>query len=176
MSSPKAFRRPPSKIVPEVQSGATPFNFYKLVKWPVFDKKCVPCHQEHPKAPDMTYASLARNHLAFGLPGERGMRMLGTGGSRTTPGRFGAHASGIMKSLRTKDYHKELELSDDDWRRLTLWLDLNSNELGWIGNDMGQIEAQRRGEDVWPAIDVDPENPTGVEKDIPAEKILAGQK
>ena len=158
-----AFQRPPSKIAPEVDSGAIPFNFHKLVKQPVFDRKCVPCHREHPKAPNMTYGSLAKNHLAFGLPGEIGMRMVGIGGSRTTPGRFGAHASGIMKSLRTNDYHKDLGMSDDDWRRLTLWLDLNSNELGWIGDDMQLIEAQRRGEDVWPPIDIDRDNPTGVE-------------
>jgi len=171
MPAPKAFGRPPSKIVPEVDSGIFPFNFYKLVKWPVFDKQCVPCHQEHPKAPDMSYPSLAKNHLAFGLPGEIGMRMLGIGASRTTPGRFGAHASGIVKSLRTKDYHKDLEMSDDDWRRLTLWLDLNSNELGWIGDDMATIEAQRRGEDVWPPIDVDPSNPIGIENDYPTASM-----
>ena len=99
------------------------------------------------------------------------MRMLGTGGSRTTPGRFGAHASGIMKSLTTKDYHEDLDMSEDDWRRLTLWLDLNSNELGWIGDDMKLIEAQRRGDDVWPPIDVDPLNPTGVEADHPVSSV-----
>ena len=93
------------------------------------------------------------------------MRMLGTGGSRSTPGRFGAHASGIMKSLRTKDYHKDLEMSDDEWRRLTLWLDLNSNKIGWIGENMGPIEAQRQGEDVWPPVDIDRSNPIGVETD-----------
>jgi hypothetical protein len=115
----------------------------------------------------MTYASLAKNNLAFGLPGEVGMRMLGTGASRTTPGRFGARASGIMKSLQTKEYHQDLDMSDDDWRRLTLWLDLNSNEIGWIGDDLDKIEAQKRGEDVWPPIDVDPSNPTGVEEGVP---------
>ncbi len=167
MPSPKAFKRAPSKLIPEVASGAIPFNFFKLVKQPVFDKKCVECHKKHPKSPDMSYPSLAKNHLAFGLPGERGMRMLGTGGSRTTPGRFGAHVSGFMKSLRTKDYHKDLKLSDDDLRRMTLWLDLNSNFIGWIGEDMQQIEAQRRGEDVWPPIDVDQSNPTGVETKCP---------
>jgi len=171
MPGPKAFRRPPSKIVPEVDSGIFPFNFYKLVKWPVFDKKCVGCHREHPKAPDMSYASVAKNHIAFGLPGEIGMRMLGIGASRTTPGRFGAQASGMMKSLRTKDYHKDVDLSDDDLRRITLWLDLNSNEIGWIGNEMELIEAQKRGEDVWPPIDVDRENPSGVEKDYPVESV-----
>ena len=96
-----------------------------------------------------------------------GLDVLGVGGSRTTPGRFGAHASGIVKSLTTREHHKDVKLSPDEWRRLTLWLDLNSNELGWIGNDRSQISAQRRGEALWPPIDVNPSHPTGVEEDFP---------
>jgi hypothetical protein len=170
---PKAFLRAPSKLVPEVKSGAIPFNFYKLVKWPVFDKKCLPCHNKmrpkHPNAPDMTYASLAKNKYAFALPGERGMRMLGTGGSRTTPGRFGAHVSGLMKILKTAKQHKDLKLTKDEWQRITLWLDLNCNEICWIGDDKEAIAAQKRGEDVLPPIDFDPKNPTGVENDYPVK-------
>jgi hypothetical protein len=169
-SRPMALRRPPSKLVPEVASGAVPFNYIQLVKIPVFDKKCVPCHAKHPKAPDMSYASLARNDRAFSYPGERpSLVTLGIGGSRTTPGRFGARASGIMKALTTAPQHKDVKLSDDEWRRLTLWLDLNSNEIGWIGNDRNKISAQKKGEALWPPIDVDPSNPTGVEKDFPLE-------
>jgi hypothetical protein len=169
-SPPLALRRLPSKIVPEVASGAIPFNFIQLVKAPVFDKKCVACHRKHPDAPDMSYASLARNDLAFGYPGEEpSLNELGIGGSRTAPGRFGARASGIMKSLTTKDYHKDLDLSDDDWRRLTLWLDLNSNNIGWIGNDDAEIVAQKQGKALWPPIDMDRSNPTGVEQDYPLD-------
>ncbi len=167
-SRPMALRRPPSKIIPEVSSGAVPFNYIQLVKIPVFDKHCVPCHKKNPKAPDMSYASLARNDRAFSCPGENpALEVLGIGGSRTTPARFGARASGILKALATKSQHKDLKLSDDEWRRLTLWLDLNSNEIGWIGNDRSQIEAQKKGEALWPPIDVDPSNPTGVEWDVP---------
>jgi hypothetical protein len=166
-SRPAALRRPPSRLMPEVDSGAMPYNFVQLVKQPVFDKECVPCHKQHPKAPDMSYASLARHDRAFSCPGESGLNVLGVGGSRTTPGRFGAHASGIMKALTTKPQHKDLKLSADQWRRITLWLDLNSNEIGWIGNDRSQIAAQKRGEALWPPIDVDPSHPTGVEKDFP---------
>ena len=167
-SRPIALRRPPSKLVPEVASGAMPFNYIHLVKIPVFDKKCLPCHRKHPKAPDMSYASLARNDRAFSYPGERpSLVTLGVGGSRTTPARFGARASGIMKALATKPQHKDLKLSEDQWRRLTLWLDLNSNEIGWIGNDRSLIAAQKRGQALWPPVDVDPSNPTGVEKDVP---------
>jgi hypothetical protein len=162
----QALQRPPSKIAPEVASGALPFNFIELVKRPVFDGKCVACHAQHPGAPDMSYASLARHDRAFSYPGEEGLTLLGVGASRTTPGRFGARASGILKSLRTKDYHKDVTLSEDQWRRLTLWLDLNSNEIGWIGNDRSQIAQQKRGVPLWPPIDMDPRNPTGVEADI----------
>ena len=162
----QALQRPPSKIVPEVASGALPFNFIELVKRPVFDVKCVACHAQHPGAPDMSYVSLARHDRAFSYPGEEGLTLLGVGASRTTPGRFGARASGILKSLRTKDYHKDVTLSDDQWRRMTLWLDLNSNEIGWIGNDRSQIARQKQGVPIWPPIDMDPRNPTGVETEI----------
>ena len=166
--SPLAMRRAPSKIVPEVAGGAIPFNYIQLVKKPVFDRKCVECHLKYPKAPDMSYPSLARNDLAFSYPGEhKALAMLGVGGSRTTPARFGARASGIMKSLTTRPEHKDLQLTADDWRRITLWLDLNSNEIGWIGNDRKQLAAQKAGEARWPPVDVDPVNPTGVEAAFP---------
>jgi hypothetical protein len=130
----------------------------------VFDQKCVECHAKHPDAPDMSYRSLARLDRAFSYPSEyASLYLLGVGGSRTTPARFGARASGIMKSLTTKDYHKDVQLTDDQRRRLTLWLDLNSNEIGWIGNDRGQIARQKEGMALWPPIDMDPANPTGVE-------------
>jgi hypothetical protein len=159
-----ALKRPPSKLTPEVASGAMPFNYTQLVKTPVFDKKCVECHKKHPKAPDMSYKSLAKNTLAFSYPGEgRALAKLGVGGSRTTPGRFGARASGIVKALTTMPEHKDLQLSADDWRRITLWLDLNSNEIGWIGNDRNQIADQKAGNALWPPVDVDPTCPTGVE-------------
>lgn len=174
---PLAMRRPPSKISPEVGSGAIPFNFIQLVKAPVFDRKCVPCHREHPDAPDMSYASLARHDRVFSYPGERpSLVTLGVGGSRTTPGRFGAHASGIVKALTTLPQHEGVELTDEEWRRLTLWLDLNSNEIGWIGNDRSRIRAQKDGHALWPPIDVDPSNPTGVERDVPLEEVAARER
>ena len=73
----------------------------------------------------------------------------------------------MMKILKTGKQHAGLKLTADQWRRITLWLDLNANHLGWIGDDKKLIEAQRRGEDVWPPIDIDKNNPTGVENDIP---------
>ena len=166
--SPMALRRAPSTIVPEIEGGALPFNFIQLVKKPVFDPKCVECHAKNPKAPDMTYASLARDSISFSYPGEPGLNLLGIGGSRTAPARFGARASGLVKSLLTNPAHKDVKLTDEEWRRLTLWLDLNSNEIGWIGNDRSQIAAQKAGQALWPPVDIDPANPGGVERDRPS--------
>ncbi|MCD6392723.1 MAG: hypothetical protein J7M40_04365, partial [Planctomycetes bacterium] len=159
----------PEYFFPEVTSGAIPFNYIQLVKAPVFDKKCVPCHAKHPKAPDMSYDSLARNDRAFSYPGENpALDVLGVGGSRTTPGRFGARASGLLKALTDGPQHKDVKLTDDELRRITLWLDLNSNEIGWIGNDRAEIKAQKEGAALWPPVDIDPSNPIGVENDINA--------
>ena len=44
---------------------------------------------------------------------------------------------------------------------------LNSNEIGWVGNDRSLIAAQKRGEALWPPVDIDPSHPTGVAKDFP---------
>jgi len=166
---PLAMKRAPSKIAQEVSSGAIPYNFIQLVKIPVFDKKCVPCHKKHPKkAPDMSYKSLAKHQYLFSCPGENpALEIRGVGGSRTTPGKFGAHVSGLVKALKTAKQHKDVKLTKDEWKRITLWLDLNSNEIGWIGNDQKKINAQKAGQALWPSIDVDPTNVTGVEKDRP---------
>lgn len=172
---PIAMKRSPSKILPELETGTVPFNYYRLVKEPVFDNKCVGCHKDHPGAPDMTYKSLAKHSLAFAYVGEEGLNLLGVGGSRTTPGKFGARASGIMKSLATKDYHKDIQLTEEEHLRLVMWLDLNSNEICWLSDDMAQIEAQKRGEVVWPPKWViDPDNIMAVERDYPLPGESAG--
>ncbi len=163
---PIAFSRPPSRIEPEVSDGAVPFNFHRLVEWPVFQKKCLPCHRrENRGLTDMSYEAMAKYHLAFGFQGEVGFTWRGSGGSRTTPGRFGAAASGIWKELTTNPAMKDVlgSLTPEEIRRLTLWLDMNSNRLCWEDDDKEHLDAQRRGDVLWPPIDVSPYNPTGVE-------------
>jgi hypothetical protein len=166
VGTPAAFKRAPSRLEPEVQDGAVPFNFHRLVEWPVFQKKCLPCHQKEKKGlTDMSYGSVAKYRLAFGFQGEQGYTWKGTGGSRTTPGRFGAYASGIWKALTTKPAMKDVikSLTRDELRRLTLWLEMNSNRLCWESDDKAYLDAQRRGDVVWPPIDMQIYNPTGVE-------------
>ncbi len=193
VARPAAFKRAPSKIRTEVSSGAIPFNYEILVRRPVFDKKCLGCHQKHNKkllaslklkakakkprdpkagkmAPDMSYESLKQSHVLFGNPGENtSILMAGFGGSRTTPGKVGADVSGLIYSLRTQPYHKDVlkKLSKDELRRITLWLDMNSNRICWIDDSDENYKAQYRGESKIPPVDFDPKNPLGVEADRP---------
>ena len=51
-----------------------------------------------------------------------------TTASRTIPGEFGARASGLVEYLDSRHYG--VELSEEDFRRIVLWLDCNSEFLG----------------------------------------------
>jgi hypothetical protein len=153
----RALSREPSDIVPEVTDGAIPFNFYRLVK-PVFDAKCVECHAQKGKGPDMSYRSLEKYvfHYPFSLDSYSNGDIVRSG-SRTTPGKFGAMASPLLTYLDKSHY--DVELTAGERRRITLWLDCNGNEFGaYI-----KLDEQRRGEIVWPGIDCDPLDPPGTE-------------
>ncbi|MCX6997469.1 MAG: hypothetical protein NTV49_10380 [Kiritimatiellaeota bacterium] len=153
--TPLALRRPPSKLQPEASEGALPFNWARLVK-PVLDAKCTGCHLKEKKGPDMSYGSL--ENYAFCFQGAQGnFTAPRVGGSRTTPGKFGARFAKLTAFLTAK--HHDVRLTPEEYRRITLWLDLNSNELGAYT----RIDEQRRGEVVWPELDVEPWNPRGLE-------------
>ncbi len=160
---PSAFARAPSKLTPEA-GGLEPVNFHRLVK-PLFTEHCTPCHKQKGKGPDMSYKSLA--NYAFWWPGPGNPYVNGDittakhGGSRTIPGKFGAIASTLLKHLDAS--HNNVSLSQDELRRITLWLDCNSNELGAYT----KVSDQQSGKLVWPELDCDPVNPTGVESDRP---------
>ena len=155
--NPLAMQRSPSRIQEEVSGndGAIPFNFYRLAK-PVFDKKCVSCHSSSSQAPDMSYGSL--KEYAFGFPGTKdNMTRPYNGGSRTTVNKFGAKASKLLSHLYPS--HKNVNLTDDEFRRVTLWLDCNANEYG-VYTKAKQKE-QKQGKVVWPELDVNPKFPYG---------------
>lgn len=156
--TPIARQHPAAKITPEV-GGLEPLNFHRLVA-PVVQQKCAGCHKEKNKGPDMSYASLKPYafYLVGGKPNSgHWLTIPKHGGSRSVPGKHGAYGAPLLKYLY-KD-HYDLELTDQERRRITMWLDCNSNELGAYHDE----EAQRRGEIVWPVFDVDPNNPLGVE-------------
>ena len=155
MAFPLAFRRPPSTIRPEVD-GSRPFSFPRLVQ-PVLEKHCVACHQKEPQAFDLSSGDWASSRhgryrsyenlmpFAFFYGTTRGTYDPWTE-PRTTPGRFGARASKLLALLDAGHY--DVKLSAEDLRRITLWLDCNSDFFGSYEN----IEAQARGEIVRPTI------------------------
>ncbi len=153
--TPIAMNRPPSRIHPEVIEGAIPYNWHRLVA-PVVNAKCAPCHKQNGKGPDMTFSSL--KNYAFSFHGDQSNftnRIVG--GSRSLPGKFGARYASLTSHLDST--HHGVKLTDEERRRIILWLDLNSNELGAYT----KVAEQRRGAIVWPEFDVDPQNPLGVE-------------
>jgi hypothetical protein len=153
---PLAFSRPPSKIQPDVE-GSNPFSFPCMVQ-PVLERNCVTCHEKEPEAPDLrrgnwkknrdyrytSYDNLREYAFSFGKP--RGKYDPWTT-PRTTPGRFGALASKLYEILSHEHYG--VRLSKDDFHRITLWLDCNSDFFGSYEN----IEAQARGEIVRPPLE-----------------------
>lgn len=160
-----AFKRPPSPITPEA-NGVEPINFYRLVK-PVFDAKCASCHKVQGKGPDMSYQSLLPYafYITSNTPSTDYLNddivFPGHGGSRSIPGMLGARYSKLFTHLNPS--HHNVNLTADETRRITLWLDCNSVELGAYHN----VDAQRQGKLVWPTIDVDSLNPQGIEKNFP---------
>jgi len=152
-----ALQREPCTLQPEVGL-IEPVNFHRLVA-PIFEGKCVPCHQEKQAGPqDMGYNTLepyafywAGGFMGHWCDPEHN-------GSRTIPGRFGARNSRIGRKLLEPKHRRRV--TDEEFRRIVLWLDANSPELGAFRD----ADAQRRGQLVWPELDVDPDNPLGVEQ------------
>lgn len=161
-SVPLALQRAPSKLQPEI-GPVEPISYYRTVK-PIFEKDCVPCHRKGGKGPaDMSYGAL-QPYVFYFAGGMSGSTVLPIhGGSRTIPGRFGARASKMGQALLGPTHQGKV--SAEDYRKVVLWIDANSLQLGAFD----QVDKQLRGELVWPTLDVDPANPQGLER--PAQNV-----
>ena len=145
-----AMRRAPSVLAPE-PDGSNPFSFVRLVQ-PVLDQRCAACHAKHP---DRAPALAATKDGKPWLPAYRSLKPFAfyyDGGgsfteSKTYPGKFGARASKLYAVL-SKGHH-EVKLPPEDLRRITLWLDCNSDFYGTYEN----IQAQALGEVVRPVLE-----------------------
>jgi hypothetical protein len=168
LNVPSALRRPPSKLKPDVE-GSNPFNYVRLVQ-PVLDRHCVACHQKK-KALDLSgevqYRPCPRdkhkqccytrsyNHLAekygfyFHAHSDTtiaNVDMVRRAGGRTIAGKFGARAAKLLDYLDER--HHGVKLTEEDFHRIVLWLDCNSEFLGAYEN----AEAQAHGESVTPSL------------------------
>jgi hypothetical protein len=151
-----ALQRPPSPIRPEAD-GSNPFNYPRLVQG-ILDRHCVDCHRER-GALDLTgvpgakhgwtrsYENLAAKYGFYFTVSNGSIHRGVHGGSRTIAGRFGARAAPLLPYL---DHgHYGVRLSDEEFRRITLWLDCNSEFYGAYHD----IQAQARGDVVRPQLD-----------------------
>jgi hypothetical protein len=160
--TPLAMKRAPSRIKPEAE-GSYPLTFPRLVQ-PVLDKHCVECHEKGikgKKGPSLRGDVFANNgwsaafnslqKLAWGKSGGNGA-ISSNGRSYSLPGKDGARVSKLYQHL-AKGHH-DVKLSPEEMRRITLWIDCNSNFYGAYV----QPEAQAKGEIVKPLLSL----PTGV--------------
>ena len=175
---PLAFRRAPSKPTPDAgaeSGGYTPINYSRLVK-PTFDSKCVSCHTQRGQGPkDMSYAALEPYSFHFCTDGEVccGGYLKGDiispiwGGSRTIPGMFGAYYSRMGKAL-LNDTHRNAGITEEEFKRVCLWLEGNSMELSVYACDWPWPCPAQLGRFYYPELDFDSTNPTGVESQYPS--------
>jgi hypothetical protein len=160
--SPVALSRAPSEPRPEV-TGSYPLTFPRLVQ-PVLDARCVKCHEEKKKekAPSLRGDLFVKGSgwsEAFDTLRKYGWGMSGGNGvalrepQYSTPGQVGARASKLYAML-AKGHH-DVKLTPEEVRRITLWLDCNSNFFGAYR----EKEKQARGEIVAPLVGLPPWTP-----------------
>ena len=149
-----ATRRPPSTIRPG-PDGTRPFSFPRLIQ-PILDRHCVSCHDGSARegASRLTlrgegmparrfsrsYESL-RPYVRWQEWGDRSIS-----GTVTRPGDGGADRSRLPRILADANHAQSVRLSDEDLRKIYLWLDANVPFFGVYDKDAQ--EAQRRGEAV----------------------------
>ena len=166
---PLALARAPSPLAPEC-GPVEPVSYYRQIK-PLLEQRCVACHQAKKQGPqDMSYAALKEGYT-FWFSGAMSGGMTSAysgihGGSRTIPGRFGALHSRIGQALFDKQHSAAVPAAER--HQLVQWLDCNSPRLGAYDRETDQL----RGALVWPTLDVDSRNVTGVESAQPALRGL----
>jgi hypothetical protein len=149
---PAAMRRKPSKLKRDVD-GTNPFSYPRLVQ-PVLDKHCVKCHQEHEdEAPRLDREVIVKGRQKWyasyhSLAPEYGFWKYGHR-HRTLPGKFGARASKLYDILQKGHY--DVELSEEEMHRITVWLDSCSIFYGVYEKEGGI--AQLEGKVVYPTLE-----------------------
>ncbi|MEI6647327.1 MAG: hypothetical protein WCP12_14930, partial [bacterium] len=148
-SSLTAMRRKPSVPQPEL-GHIEPVSYFRQIR-PIVQRSCLPCHVKEKKGPQaMDYPDLG--DLFF-----QTSQVSRKSGSRTIPGYYGARACKLGQA--TYQHWKEKKISEADYRQVSLWLDCNSLRL------TAHCEEQRQlaGELVWPQLDIDANDPLGLE-------------
>lgn len=175
----KAIKRAPSDLMAE-PDGSFPLTFPRLVQ-PVLDRNCVACHAREQRAPALdgrtwrvsvnketgaeerhnvahgwSNAFMSLHNWGWGRHGGNGSHWRQNKFTYTVPGDVGAKASRLIPFLQKG--HHGVSLNKEDWHRLSLWIDLNTNFYGAYEN----TEAQAKGELVLPKSGMAKHNPLTV--------------
>lgn len=152
---PQALRKPPVRLKPEPE-GSYPLQFARLVQ-PVLDARCLSCHKAGGDEPCLAgdvfvekgwsrgFKSLVP--FAWALHGGNYVGLERNKTSYSIPGKVGARASKLFEMLEAG--HHGVELTPEELRRVTLWLDGNSAFYG----DYHDIIAQANGEPARPRLE-----------------------
>jgi YD repeat-containing protein len=151
---PLAMRKAPARLQPEPE-GSYPLQFSRLVQ-PVLDANCVDCHRNEDKAPDLAGDVLGEHGWSRAFHAlvpyawaKHGGNYIGLQRNKTSysiPGEVGARASKLLALL--EGGHHDVELTAEELRRITLWLDANSVFFGAYHD----LVAQANGETVIPHL------------------------
>jgi len=150
-----AMTRAPSRIAPG-PDGSRPWSYPRLVQ-PILDRRCVRCH-------DGTAGEGKSALVLTGEPGEGFSKSYeslkesvrwyewgrGIPGFVTRPGRIGADESPLTGILEDAHHGASVGLTDEERRRIYLWLDGNASFFGTYGTE--EQLAQRRGEAAAPPV------------------------
>lgn len=146
-----ALSKPASVLQPE-SDGSWPLSFARLVQ-PILDAKCASCHESGKTFSlskgnwqsngDRFYSSYAnlRPYAYFYSFNDA------FGPTVTTPGQFGARKSRLYPLL--KSGHHDVTLTDQELRKMALWLDLNSDMF----SDDAKRDDQARGDAIKPSVE-----------------------
>jgi hypothetical protein len=146
----RAMSRPPSRLEPGPE-GSRPFSFPLLVQ-PVFDRHCTRCHdgQEGPGKSKLALdAEPARTFTRAYQSLKPFLRWYEWGGDSisqiaTHPGQIGADASPLTAILEDKNHRSELKWTEEERRRIYLWLDANAPFYGTYSHaeQLAQVQGQ----------------------------------
>jgi hypothetical protein len=135
-----AARRDPSKITPGPE-GTWPLDFRILVQ-PVLKNRCVGCHKSGGKDPqfDLTASHSYDSLLDYGKPSLRQHIQTRYHEGRSSPGECASRMNPLWELLGSGHY--DVKLTQDDRRRLIVWMDTYGQRLGSF--DQGQEEQLRQ--------------------------------
>lgn len=122
-----ALRKPPAKIKQFAHCGKL-FSYAKQIQ-PIFDKHCVVCHDVGKRAGAKLVLAgdrgLVFNRSYTELHSKKYVNAIGAAGNAVVQANtWGAKYSPLVKAIDRK--HKGIRLSDEEYKTLVAWIDLNA--------------------------------------------------